>query len=678
MKSTGEPITSKNNTAVPQKRMQAIYELFESESRYVYDLVLWMRTIKHLVVNTTTLDVYSKQVFLSQVIGNSDSIYELHDAILINFMKRLNINRNTPKDVFLRMDISSKALVDILKAYNIRKNMISSIYIEYAGRIPQAARTMKMLIEDNKNFETEISDVLHRINRLHLGCSHFIMRPMQKITRYPLLFKAILKYALPEESGALSEAITNIEQINLHVNQNVQYSTDYFTLFQLSHEINYKKRPAFSVGIIQKDRRLLKMEEEVSIVTNTGYKTVSIVILDNCVFFIECIIKIRGIYMKTVKTLLDEYMAPDQVNASIVDGPNEDSARIKITCGEKEYLIECKEWAADEIVRVINDIKTVERSKFYDFKLEEMQNLSKGKDISLSLINPKEIIAWTEEGLGNVAIGCEEGLEVIMNGERVRVVDKKHCTDVVYNSKLSNVFLRIDRAVHCFALDENISNSIPSLQKIISSTEVSFIKNTPDESEENVLLIAKKIGYLGSEELFIFTLTADNSGYLSKTTYRRMYIAGDIMDVSFFGNNMVLCSNDFELIDLIDLTTQELLDPLDKTIAIYVDKIESKPLSIAKIEENLYLVVLSDIGFFINKYGSRKKSNIVFLWLMAINYAFVFKEYVVAIGATQVKIFTLKDGMLRSILNIMNGKHLIHPEYIIIYNDTSIYRILQM
>ncbi|KAI5159536.1 hypothetical protein NEAUS03_0383 [Nematocida ausubeli] len=668
-----DPNKDKNNLEKRQKRMQAIYELFESESEYVYDLVLWTRTIKHLVVNTTTLDVYSKQVFLSKVIGNSDSIYQLHDAILINFMKTLKIARNTPKDVFLRLDITPELLIEVLKGYSIRKTLISSVYIEYAGRVPQATGTMEILIEDNKNFDAEISDVLHRINRLHLGCSHFIMRPMQKITRYPLLFKAILKQALPEEAAAISEEITNIQQINLHVNQNVQYSTEYFTLFHLSHEINYRHRPAFSIGIIQKNRKLIRMEEEISLISGLSRKTVSIVILDNAVFLIECIIKIRGVYKKTVKTLLDEYMAPDRVEAHIMESPDKKDIQLEISCGDKKYLAECKGWVAEEIVQVIKDIKEAEQSKFYKFTVEEMENLAEGEDISLSLISPSLIEEWSSSGIGDIVIGCQEYLEVILNNQRTRIVDKKPCMDVVYNEKVSNVFVRIEKAVYSFVLSQDIQQSPPKLRKLIGSTDISFIKNS--ETENEILLIAKQIGYLGSEELFIFKITADQTGYLTKKTHRRMYIAGDIMDVSFFGKNMVLSSNDFELIDLVDLTTQELLDPLDKTIAIYVDKTESKPLSIAKIDDNLYLVALSDVGFYINKYGSRKKTNIVFLWLMAVNYVFVFKEYIIAIGAEQVKIFTLKDGILRGIFEIANCKHLHHPDYIIIYNDTKIYRI---
>lgn len=233
-----------------QKRMQAIYELFDSESQYVYDLLLWTRTIKHLVVNTANLDVYSKQIFLSNVITNSDEIYKLHDAILIHFQKTLKVTRNTPKNVFLEMDISHEELIRVVQGYITRKNIIALTYIEYASKIPQATGTMSFLLEDNKNFEAEVSDVLHKINRLHLGCAHFIMRPMQKIVRYPLLLEAILKNTDGEEADALSKAIVQIKQINTQVNQNVQYSTEYFTLFHLSHEIKYPTRPAFCIGMM--------------------------------------------------------------------------------------------------------------------------------------------------------------------------------------------------------------------------------------------------------------------------------------------------------------------------------------------------------------------------------------------------------------------------------------------
>ncbi|KAI5191532.1 hypothetical protein NEMIN01_1558 [Nematocida minor] len=929
-----------------EKRMQAIFELFESESEYAYDLTLWTRTIKHLVVNTSSLEVYSKQIFLSNVIGNSDELFKLHDTILLFILNKLSITRNTPKDVFLRLDISSQSLSEILHAFIVRKDIISKVYIEYATRIPQATGTMAFLLEQNKSFNAEVSDVLHRINRLHLGCSHFIMRPMQKITRYPLLMQAILKYALPEEIPDLQTAIMHIQQINMQVNQNVQYSTEYFTLYHLAHEIQYAEKPLFSVGMMQKERKLVKLENDILVKTNKGTKSVSIVILDNAVFFVECVITIRGIYKNTLKTLMDnKYMAPDTITTRRIEGTvggeeNRGDAEsfLEITSNGDKYLVCSREWIIDELEEAIEEVKTVQKSKMYNFRLEELSTGITAEGVSMSFITPVSIEEWSLRGIGTLIVGTNEYLELISGYNKLRIFDKK-CENVVYNRKVSSVFyghkgyvyaLPIDGSLadtaeyeedaeyddanaetgnstdlnansnnngvgnsvgnsetdssknaatlgsnktasnnddsnnssntcidkpaedakkggkktgdnnaqnketrdltdnnageknakkdrgdsesidnpnkgqkmsnagnagndktgdskkdneksggtanaHSDANDSNgnTSDSVESTEKnkkkdktesalnteegskkrkksekakhyetntvsdnridsssessskseesekdreteedsaaeeaipeetaevvkkntsrvismlilaasvkdqpksMIKSSDMFFIREAPDAGD-GVFLVAKKIGYLGSEELVILKIDVGQNGNASKSMYKRMYIAGNVKDVSFFGKNMVISSNDFELIDLVDLTTQELLDPLDKTIAIYVNKIDSTPLFMEKTEENVYLVAFDDVGFFINRLGSRKRAHIVFLWLMQIRSVFIFKEFVVALGEKQVKIFSLKDGMMRGIFDIENGRHLEHPDYIIIYNDTKIYRI---
>ncbi|KAH9386887.1 uncharacterized protein NEMAJ01_1783 [Nematocida major] len=665
----------KNNSLRQERRMQAIHELFESESHYVYDLVLWTRTIKHLVVNTTTLDVYSKQLFLSNVIGNLDSIFEMHDAILIHFMRSLKISRNTPKDVFLRLSVSASDLSNTLHAYMARKDVMASAYAEYASKIPQATKTMNMLMENNPEFEAEIMDVLHRINRLHLGCSHFILRPMQKIARYPLLLRAILKYALPEEESALSISIAQIEKANNKVNQNVQYSTEYFTLYHLSHELKYKERPEFSIGMMQKDRKLIRMEEEMTIITPEGRKSVSMVILDNAMFFVECMITVRGMHKRTQKTLFDHYMEPSTISVRRMESTGKEETQLEVSSEGRTYFIECKEWEGEELEKTIKSIKIAQQAKFYNFTVEEMCNVVEGeKDVWLCLINPQPMEAWNAKALGDLAVGTEKYLEVILRNDRVRVVNKKTAS-LVYSRLLSHLFFMMDRSVYSIRIHGDLARAPVAVDRVAAKTEVSFVKSNPNPSENNIFLVAKRKGYLGSEELLIYKLSGEANGKLSKSVHKRMYIAGSITDVTFLGKNMVISSNDFELIDLVDLTTQELLDPLDKTIALYVGKPDSRPITMMKVEENQYLVAFDDVGFYINRYGTRKKANVVFLWLMRIDYVFIFKEFVVAIGKKRVKIFTLQDGIMRGIFPIANGKHLKHPDHILIYNDTNIYRI---
>ena len=91
-----------------RKRVQAIYELYMSESNYVYDLLLWTRTIRHLVVNTTNLTLYSKHIFITTILMNAGNILEIHIKILQDIEKTLNIDKKTDRTEYMQSEVTEQ------------------------------------------------------------------------------------------------------------------------------------------------------------------------------------------------------------------------------------------------------------------------------------------------------------------------------------------------------------------------------------------------------------------------------------------------------------------------------------------------------------------------------------------------------------------------------------------
>jgi len=697
-----------------KKRMQAIYELLESEREYTYDMVLWTRTFRHLVVNTPNLTLFSKQMFISKVLMNSQVILAIHTEILDELRWAFKIKRGIAKEEFLKREISEDNVEKICKACTKRKDAILREYVLYATTVPKATEDMEKILEESESFSAEVVDVLKRMNRLHLGYLHFLMRPMQKIARYSLLLLAIRKHAREKEKKVVEETAAVFGKISSEVNHNVEYSSNYFALYHLSKIMNVEKSARkFAIGLMQKERRLIRMEDGVQLVLDGGRKPVSVVVLDNCVFLLES--QIRGEYLLISaykKRLFNDFMPIEDV---LVEKMSEKEQKglyqLRIQDRKCVYIVECADWVCDGLYQDITSAVSARRKEFFRCAVERIE-LGEGREkVSLALLetrggrgqerssgegekktdserkdsscengyenntrtNGQRSDAFTLASLGTVLIGSKRGLEMVANERTVQVLEKE-AYEIEFVSDLSSVvFKRGNRLYYT-----NITNGVAENRErsLTGKVAVSFLERTrveENESEENFLII-KQVGYLGTEELLIIKLTRESKS-ITQSLYRRMYMAGDISSVSFFGNHFAIASNDFELIDLKDLTTQELLDPLDKTINLFVDKARSKPISIHKTEENRYLIVFDDLGLFINRFGSRRKAHILFLWLMYVVKVVVFQEYVVAVGEELVKIFTLADGVLRCVIEISNGKVLRHPELLLIYNNEYLYRI---
>ncbi|KAI5188491.1 hypothetical protein NECID01_0122 [Nematocida sp. AWRm77] len=660
-----------------KKREQALLELFKSEKDYTYDLILWTRTFKHLVVNTPTLALYTKHIFITNILMNSEDILKVHNGILDAMMEKLGVPRDVSKEDFLELDVTEQQMQEICEVYIKSKQDMLKEYSSYAGRVPKASEDIEKILRENSQFNQEVIDVLRRINRLHLGCPHFIMRPMQKITRYALLFDAIAKHARGGEKDALVKASREFSEISSQVNKNVEYSSNYFALFHLRQMIDVDSQDKkISIGMMQKERKLVRLEEEVNLVMGSMRKLVSIAILDNCVFLIESLIRDENIQIGLYKKkLLNDYMPVEDL---AVEKISEESAMeeclLKLSTDRNSYVISCPDWIREGIFQDVTAIIKTARDQFVEIGVETLDLETKGKDVSLQFIEEKEIEEMGIFSIGDFLIGSTAGLEIVQSTGRT-VIHDKPVQEVEYSQDLGCAFfLKAHKVYYIRIAQEGIDTKITRLTDKIAVSFLTKTKLASSETEENFLII-KRIGYLGTEELLIYKIDWVQGKGLVKEVYRKMYMAGDINSVSFFGNHFAIASNDFELIDLQDLTTQELLDPLDKTIGFFVDKLKSKPISIKKTEENRYLVIFNDLGLYINRFGSRRNTSVLFLWLMCISYAEVFGEYVAVAGVEQVKFFTLADGVLRGVLNITNGKFLPHSKYLLVYNDKYLYKI---
>ncbi|KAI5170987.1 hypothetical protein NEFER03_0389 [Nematocida sp. LUAm3] len=664
-------------TQSAEKRVYALLELFSSEEEYIKDMRIWTRTVKYTAGNTRNLSEYDSQLFIKNILINSEEIVRVHEKIYWEIRKIIDLSDKKNNELILQKNISEDQMKRICACFSEKKENLLKMYAVYTSSLPQAISGVEKLLRENRNFEHELMNLLQKMDRTGLECKHFITRPTTKMLRYPLLFKAIEKRALPDEKDALQEAISAIQYISKKLDEKSGYSTNYFNLYNLVHTTEFKTKTSFlSAGILQKERNLIRIDEDISILINKRRNIATLVLLDNCFFFVE---SIQRSDIPTIsapgKKILGDYVPISTLAIERVFNNEKDTVLLRLKAeNESIYEIEGVDVLLDAIYENIKNMQNIEKKNYLNVRTEEADITLPGKNIFLSIISSTHSNELHLNKLGTLVAGTSTGLFLIMEKETKRI-DDRSIQNIVYNPDVSSIFFQIDEK-NIYYLNYPIDNK--KIKKLYSTFSKFFLQTTQlselSTQEKDLVLSFKKKGIMSSEQMLIYKLKKENDEILS-ILYKTMYMVGEFNGIFFFKNHIVIASNDFELIDLNDLTTQDLLDPLDQTINLYLDKAISLPLLIIKIEKNLYLTLFSNLGFFINQYGSRVKKEVLFLWFMETISVHLYKDYVVAIGKKYVKFFSVSTGMCKGFLKVSNARFLPHHEDLLLYNDKILYRV---
>lgn len=696
------------------KRARALLELYTSEILYLQDLDTWNDDFREMVIGSAAFPPHKKEEFLADVLINTGEICGLHKEIFSDMCKIVGIEEDKVEKGFLEKKVTPGQVKSLCSAFMSRKEKMASAYVTYTKQAPKATFRIESTIKENNPFMMEVMELLDRKNKLHLGCAHFIFRPTQKIARYPTLFQAARKRGLPEEQDVLQEVIECIKGINQEVNKSVEYSTNYFDLYVLAHSIQWAGSSAghLSTGMLQKERRLLKKEEVKVRVGNDAERSAIMVILDNAVMFLKrsesSDVIMQALYLQGEVLPID--LIDVQKGEPKVSKDAEEEERfylniVKTAGAASFYLVECDETQRDILFNLLTDTIREARSRFLRMEVDKMDlfnpEVMKSSETSAVFIcdKPPSDPAQNDDHEGRsshnhgqtagdsgdkVAIrevpasermdrelimSNARGIEYISRSQRKVIHEGVAVRRVHYHRDLNALFF-IQKKKLCVSPVSAKRDSPLASRELVSGVEDMFFGSIEGEH----YMAVKRRNYLGSEELNILRLS-QQEGRVSQRMHRKMYIAGQVRDLSFFGKQVVLASNDFEMINIDDLTTQELLDPLDPSIHVYVNRKDLQTVMTRKIRENTYLVAFNDMGFFIDKYGSRKKRHVLFLWQAKCTQISVLGGYIAAVAPNVVRIFTLDDGVLRGSLPIENARIVGHPDLLYLYDDRYLYAV---
>ncbi|OAX41282.1 hypothetical protein K503DRAFT_712926 [Rhizopogon vinicolor AM-OR11-026] len=220
---------------VERRRQEAIFELISTEADYVRDLQLIVR------------------LFYSQLIGAleekaSTVIFANIEDILLTNTTFLSVLEERQKDCRLYID----HIGDVLMTHIPNMHLYSSYCVNQSN----AAKVLQSMRDSDPNLAAQLQRLRDDPSARNLDLSHYLLVPMQRLTRYPLLIRQILQYTDPppttntnpptlslelpgdiDERRNINAALDAAEKILQHVNEAIREQEGRERLREISKDL---------------------------------------------------------------------------------------------------------------------------------------------------------------------------------------------------------------------------------------------------------------------------------------------------------------------------------------------------------------------------------------------------------------------------------------------------------
>lgn len=188
--------------ALERKRQEAIFELITTEAAYVRDLQLIVE-----VFYSSTMALLTEEE-VSIVFAN------IEDLLLVNttFLSSLEERQ---KDCRLYID----SIGDLLETY---MNSMA-VYSDYCINQSNAINVLQSIRDKRPEVASHLQRLREDPSVRNLDLSSYLLAPMQRITRYPLLIRQILNYTEVESDREnISRGLKVVERVLKRINESIR------------------------------------------------------------------------------------------------------------------------------------------------------------------------------------------------------------------------------------------------------------------------------------------------------------------------------------------------------------------------------------------------------------------------------------------------------------------------
>lgn len=218
-----------NLSPMERKRQGHIQELIATEESYVEDMSI-------------VLDAFCKPLKESRILSEEDL-----ETIFVNWDELITCNTKLLKSLRVRKKMSENGIIHVIGDILCENLPHLTPYIRFCSCQLNAAAIIQNKTENSQEFRDLAKKCCMDPRTKGMPISSFLLKPMQRITKYPLLIKKILEHT-PEthpDYPNLVDALASSEELCSQVNEGVREKEN-------SDRLEFIQRTVNCDGVIEK------------------------------------------------------------------------------------------------------------------------------------------------------------------------------------------------------------------------------------------------------------------------------------------------------------------------------------------------------------------------------------------------------------------------------------------
>ncbi|XP_046849050.1 intersectin-1-like [Xenia sp. Carnegie-2017] len=209
-------------TSMERSRQNCIYELINSEQIYVDDMSL-------------TLEVFYNPIAVSKLLDDNEI-----NTIFVNWRELIFCSTKLLKAFLVRKKLNNEGLIYTIGDVLCEQLPRLTPYIRFCSCQLKACRLLQNKIENVPEFKNLEKQCSQTPRARGLPLSSYLLKPLQRVTKYPLLIRKILEDTPEKHSDRsdLEDALEKAEDLCRQINEGVRSQEDTDRLEFMQTHIN--------------------------------------------------------------------------------------------------------------------------------------------------------------------------------------------------------------------------------------------------------------------------------------------------------------------------------------------------------------------------------------------------------------------------------------------------------
>ncbi|KAK5581992.1 hypothetical protein RB653_003573 [Dictyostelium firmibasis] len=217
-------VKAKNRLEKEFMRRRIAQELLSTEKSYVYNLKLIIDIFIRPLINFNSIEQRVLSISeISGVFGNWERLYKINSDLLLLIQNKLDSwsIEQTIGDLFIE---STDSLFE---------------YTPYVTNYDHSRKLLDRLTASNTNFRNFLDAAQRDKRSKYLDISSFLIQPVQRLPRYELLLRDLLKSTstLHNDHKYLTKGIVKIKEITMYVNDQQKERENLSQVIQIQKEL---------------------------------------------------------------------------------------------------------------------------------------------------------------------------------------------------------------------------------------------------------------------------------------------------------------------------------------------------------------------------------------------------------------------------------------------------------